>query len=119
MKFEYAALAYSAVYQLDAGLQLLAEVGLARVEQHTFPLAREMRDGIAALGFETFTPKDNPSTIVSFVHGRDQAELQKRFEKDNVMVTFREGGTQVRASVAMFNNRSDVEALLGVLKTMA
>jgi selenocysteine lyase/cysteine desulfurase len=119
MKFEYAALAYSAVYQLDAGLELLAEVGLARVEQHTFPLAREMRDGIAALGFETFTPKDNPSTIVSFVHGRDQAELQKRFEKENVMVTFREAGTQVRASVAMFNNRSDVEALLGVLKTMA
>lgn len=118
-KFEYAALAYNAVYQLEAGLELLAEVGLERIEKHTFPLAVDLRDGIAALGFECFTPKDNPSPIVSFVHGRDQAELQKRFERGNIMVSFREGGAQVRASVAMFNNRDDVDALLGVLKSLA
>jgi selenocysteine lyase/cysteine desulfurase len=118
MKLEYAALAYDAIYQLDAGLELIEEVGLARIEQHSFPLARAMRDGIEALGFETFTPRGNPSTIVAFVHGRDQTELQKRLERANVMVTFREGGTQIRASVAMFNNQSDVDALLGVLKAI-
>jgi selenocysteine lyase/cysteine desulfurase len=35
------------------------------------------------------------------------------------MVTFREGGKQIRASVALFNNRSDVERFLGVLRAMA
>jgi len=35
------------------------------------------------------------------------------------MVTFREGGSQIRASVALFNNRNDVERLLGVLRALA
>lgn len=118
-KYEYAALAYGAVFQLDAALDFLGRVGLARIEKHGLALARELRERIAALGYETLTPPDNPSPIVTFVHGRDRNELEKRLEKERVMVTFREGGTQIRTSVALFNNRSDIERLLGVLKALA
>ncbi|MGH9323272.1 MAG: aminotransferase class V-fold PLP-dependent enzyme, partial [Vicinamibacteria bacterium] len=119
MKYEYAALAYSSVYALDAGLQLLAGVGLSRIERHSVALARALRDAVASLGYEVLTPPDNPSPIVSFVHGRDRRELEARLEREKVSVTLREGGLQVRASVAMFNNRSDVERLLSVLRSFA
>jgi selenocysteine lyase/cysteine desulfurase len=56
---------------------------------------------------------------VAFVHGRDRKELESRLEREKVMVTFREGGSQIRASTALFNNRSDMERLLGVLRAMA
>ena len=118
-KYEYAALAYGAVFQLDAALDFLGGVGLARIEKHGLPLARELRERIASLGYETLTPPDNPSPIVSFVHGRDRKALETELERERVMVTFREGGSQIRASVALFNNRSDVERLLAVLKALA
>ena len=118
-KYEYAALAYGAVFQLDAALDFLSRLGLARIEKHGLALARDLRDKIASLGYETLTPKDNPSAIVAFVHGRDREELAKRLDAEKVMVTFREGGSQIRASVAIFNNRGDVERLLGVLRAMA
>ena len=118
-KFEYAALAYGAVFQLDAALDFLARVGLPRIEGHGIALAQDLRQRIASLGYETLTPPDNPSPIVSFVHARDRKGLQTALEREKVMVTFREGGSQIRASVALFNNRSDVERLLGVLKALA
>jgi selenocysteine lyase/cysteine desulfurase len=94
-------------------------VGLARIEKHGLGLAQELRERIASLGYETLTPPGNPSAIVSFVHGRDQKALERELEREKVMVTFREDGSQIRASVALFNNRSDVERLLGVLRAMA
>jgi selenocysteine lyase/cysteine desulfurase len=74
-KYEYAALAYGAVFQLDAALDFLTSVCLARIEKHGLGLAQELRERIASLGYETLTPPDNPSAIVSFVHGRDQKAL--------------------------------------------
>jgi selenocysteine lyase/cysteine desulfurase len=118
-KYEYAALAYSAVYQLDAGLRFLQDVGLSRIENHTVSLARQLRDGIAKLGFEPFTPKRNDSPIVSFVHGHDPEELARRLEEEDVIVTLREGGKVLRAGIALFNNQSDIQRLLGVIETIA
>lgn len=118
-KYEYAALAYGAVFQLDAALDFLARVGIARIEKHGLALARELRERTSALGYESLTPPGNPSPIVSFVHGRDQKELQARLEREKVMVSFRENGSQIRASTALFNNRSDIERLLAVLAAFA
>jgi selenocysteine lyase/cysteine desulfurase len=111
--------AYGSVYQLDAALSYLEKVRLSRIEEHGVRLAGELREGVAKLGFETLTPPQNPSPIVSFVHGQEPEKLASLFKKEEIMVTLREGGTQVRASVAMFNNRSDVQRLLKVLEKIA
>jgi selenocysteine lyase/cysteine desulfurase len=118
-KYEYAGLIYGAVAQLEAALGLIAEVGLARIEKHCVGLARELRDGVAKLGFEMFTPGDNPSAIVSFTHGRDPEEVKRVLRQERISVTFREDDTKIRASVAMFNDRSDVTHLLDVLAKLA
>jgi selenocysteine lyase/cysteine desulfurase len=118
-KYEYSNPAYGTVYQLNAGLGYLQNVGLSRIEKHSTALATTLRQGIAALGFEPFTPEGNASPIVSFEHGRDPDEMRKRLEKENVVVTLREGGKLLRAGVALFNNQNDVKRLLDVVASIA
>jgi len=114
-KFEYATSAYASVAAMDAALGYLQGVGLDRIEKHTVSLAAELREGAEKLGFDVFTPPHNASAIVSFHHGFDPDHLRDVLAKENVAVTLREGGGLLRAGVAMFNNRSDVEKLLSVL----
>jgi selenocysteine lyase/cysteine desulfurase len=118
-KYEYAALAHGAVRQLKAGLDYLKRVGLSRIAEHGIPLARALREGIQGLGFEILTPPDNPSPIVSFVHGRDGQEIKKLFDRENIRVSYRGQGSEIRLSVALFNNRADVGHFLDVLRTIA
>jgi len=119
-KYEYGGAIYATVYQLKAALGYLKKVGLDRIEKHTVALANEFRDGVANLGFDTWTPPNNPSPIVSFAHGRDTKGLAKLFDKEGIVITFREeGGSVVRVSHSLFNNRSDIQHLLKVLGTIA
>ena len=119
-KYEYSCLAYSTIAQLAATLGLFKKVGLSRIEEHTMPLAHELRDGVAELGFETWTPKGNGSPIVSFVHGQDIEDLKRLLKEEAIAVSFREKNeTLMRVSVSMFNNRADVQRLLNLLQRVA
>ena len=117
--FEYANLAYGPLCQLEASLGFIKKVGLSRIEKHGVALAEELRDGVMKLGFKPLTPAKNPSQIVSFVHGREPERVASLFEKEGIVVSLRERGTQVRASVAMFNNREDIRRFLKVLAKIA
>lgn len=114
-KYEHANIAYGSTAVLDAALSLLEDVGLARIEEHTVALAAELRAGVADLGIDPFTPEGNRSPIVSFRHGLDPVALAAALEAENVAVTFQEDGRLVRAAVAMFNTRADVDRLLAAL----
>ncbi len=118
-KLEYANPAYGPVAAMDAALGFLEGVGLDRIASHTHGLAGELREGVAGLGMEMFTPPDNPSAIVSFYHGLDPERLGPALAEAGVSITFQEDGTLLRAAVGMFNNRSDVDRLLGVLAGLA
>jgi selenocysteine lyase/cysteine desulfurase len=118
-KYEYAGLVYGTVAQLDAALGLIGQVGLARIEEHGVALARELRSGMAKLGYEMFTPPDNPSAIMSFIHGRDPARVKELLKREKIAVTLRENDAHIRASVAMFNNRSDIAHLLDAFAKIA
>ena len=119
-KYEYATSSYGTIFQLSASLDYLKKVGLDRIEKHTGALARELREGVARLGFNVWTPKGNSSPIVSFAHGRDTGQMVKLFEKEGIVATFREkDGTVIRVALAMFNNQRDVQRLLKVLEQVA
>jgi len=118
-KYEHAGLVYGTVAQLKAALGYLRGVGLERIEQHTVPLAGRLRDGLANLGFDMFTPPENPSWIVSFNHGRERREVQDRLDAEQISVSMREGGTQIRASVGLYNNQADIDHLLTVMARLA
>jgi selenocysteine lyase/cysteine desulfurase len=71
-----------------------------------------MRRGLVELGFQVRTPDRNGSSIVAFVHGKDPKKAQELFERRDVRVSFREGGTQIRAGAALFNNKEDIGRFL-------
>lgn len=117
-KFEYSNASYGAATAMDAALAFIADVGLDRIAEHTQSLAAELRTGVAELGCDLFTPPENPSPIVSFYHGLDPERFGKALTDEGVRFTFQERGRLLRSSVAMFNNRDDVDRLLGVIARM-
>jgi selenocysteine lyase/cysteine desulfurase len=118
-KFEYATLPFAEVYQLGAGLAYLERVGVDRIEQHTVALARQLRDGLAALGFRMFTPPDNKSSIVSVRLQKNQTRAREVLDKAGVQVSYREGGSMIRVSPALFNTRGEIGQFLEVAQTFA
>src|SRR5688572_15446147 len=118
-KFEYATLPFAEVYQLGTALTYLERVGVARIERHTVALAQELREGLVALGFRLLTPPANASSIVSFYLDRNQARAREVLDKAGVQVSFRERGTQLRVSPALFNTRGDIGRFLETAKAFA
>ncbi len=114
-KLEYANAAHGPAAAMDAALAFMEGVGLERIAGHTHALAGGLRREAEALGMRMFTPPDNPSAIVSFHHGLDHETLAAALAEAGVAVTFQENGELLRAAVGMFNNRSDVDRLLGVV----
>jgi len=118
-KFDYATLPFAEIYQLGAALAYLDRVGVGRIERHTVALARELRAGLAARRFRLFTPPDNGSSIVTFYIDRTPERFREALDKAGVQVSFREKGSQVRVSPALFNTRADVSRFLEIVDTVA
>lgn len=94
-------------------------MGLSRIEAHAAELSRELREGVAKLGFEIRTPEGNRSPIMSFVHGQDPEGLKLLLKEEAVELTLRgENDSEMRASISMFNNRTDVQRLLNLLENV-
>jgi selenocysteine lyase/cysteine desulfurase len=118
-KFEYATLPFAEIYQLGVALSYLERVGVDRIERHTVGLARELRDGLAALGLHMLTPTDNGSSIVSVELGQNGARAREVLDKNGVQVSFREKGSQIRVSPALFNTRDEIRRFLDLAKSFA
>lgn len=111
-KFEYATLAFGAVYQLGAGLAYLEKIGVSRIEAHTVALAHQLRAGLVERGLDLLTPAGNRSSIVSVRTPGPPGRLQQTLRAAGVEVSYRENGTQVRVSPALFNTSEDIGAFL-------
>ncbi len=118
-RFDYATLPFAEVYQLGAGLEYLERVGVDRIERHTVALARDLRAGLAAARFRMFTPPNNASSIVSFYVDNDHARVRETLEQAGVQVSYREKGSQIRVSPALFNTRGDVQRFVDLVSRFA
>ena len=113
-KYGYATMSFGAVYQLRAALDYLLRVGVPNIERHTVALANRFNEGLRAQGYDVWTPTGNPSAIVTFEHGRDIDTVRRSLADAGIRTSFKEGGVQLRAGVALFNNSDDVDRLLEV-----
>ncbi len=113
-KYEYATLAFEAVYMLSAALDYLLRIGVKNIERHTVGLAHRLHEGLTAQGQDVWTPPGNRSAIVAFEHQRDNAMVRRSLMEARINVSLREGGAHVRASPALFNNAAEIDALLDV-----
>lgn len=117
-KFEYATLAFGAVYELGAALTYLDKVGVPRIEAHVVSLAEQLQKGLRARGFEVLTPSGNKSPIVAFRNPMDPAAARDLMKARNTQISFRENGTQIRVSPALFNNEEDIDRFLEVAEPL-
>src|SRR5262249_10774173 len=118
-KFEYATLPFAEIYQLGAALTYLERVGVDRIERHTVGLARELRDGLASVGLRVLTPANNGSSIVSVQLAANQTRAREILDKAGVQVSFREKGSQIRVSPALFNTRDEIGRFLELARSFA
>jgi selenocysteine lyase/cysteine desulfurase len=113
-KFGYATLAFGPVFELSAALDYLLHVGVSKIELHSVALAHRLRDGLASQGYPVWTPEGNRSSIVTFYPGAKAERLRTNLEERNIKVSFKDGGRQIRAGAALFNNMDEIDALLEV-----
>jgi len=118
-KFGYATLGFGSVFQLSAALDYLLQVGVPNIERYTVALAHRLRDGLAAQGYEVWTPEGNHSSIVTFEHGQSIERVRSAIEAENIKVSFKEGGRMIRVGAALFNNADEIDALLEVTGRLA
>jgi selenocysteine lyase/cysteine desulfurase len=117
-KFEFATLAFGAVYELGAALAYLERVGVDRIERHVCGLAARLQQGLRDRGLEVLTPAGNRSPIVSFRVPGDPAAARRTVQQAGMQVSFREGGSQIRVSPALFNTDADVGAWLAIAERL-
>ena len=117
-KFEYATLAFGAVYQLAAALEYLDQVGVAKIEAHTTALASRLQRGLRERGLDVLTPDGTRSPIVAFRIRGDAPSARKIVQDAEIKVSLRENGTQIRVSPALFNTESDIDRFLAVAERL-
>jgi selenocysteine lyase/cysteine desulfurase len=118
-KFGYATPAFAAIYQLNAALDYIMGVGVSAIEKHAVPLANRINQSLREQGLSVMTPEHNESAIVAFEHGIDPLKAKRSLEDADIQVSFREGDSQIRVGVALFNNDEDVNRLLAITRDWA
>jgi selenocysteine lyase/cysteine desulfurase len=112
---------------LDAGLTLLASIGLDEIERHVAILSDRLRDGLAALpGYEVVTPRGRgaSSGITSFTvaggdPGATRAVVDTLWDRERIFVKYQPERPVVRVSVAAFNTAEEIDHLLVALESLS
>ena len=113
-RFELGAPNFPGLYGLEAGLDLLLEVGVERIERHVLGLGTALLDGLRELDLPLMTPR-NPALragIVSWLDS-DPAAATKRLEQQGILVTGSAG--RVRAGIHLYNSLADIERLVAAM----
>lgn len=113
-RFEVGNPNFAGLFALDAALSLLEDVGMEVVEGHVLALSGELIAELGRLGLRVLTPADpdHHAGIVTFEHPEAEAAV-KRLQDHRVRVSLRRG--LIRVSFHIYNDRGDVETLLGAL----
>ncbi|MDJ0756326.1 MAG: aminotransferase class V-fold PLP-dependent enzyme [Ardenticatenaceae bacterium] len=103
-------------YAAQAGLQLVRQVGLAKIEDHLREITGAIKAGAMKRGFNLVTPVD-PQKHGAMVAIRSHKVdlLVKWLEKDGIIVSSRDDN--LRISPHFYNNFADVDKLLDCLTT--
>lgn len=114
-RFESGYINFPAIYVLNESLDLLLQVGVDRLTDHSLDLGDLLVNGLSQLGLEVMSPADRNrrGASVTFAHP-DAATIGSALAERDVHVWAGDG--RVRASAHLFNDEGDIECYLSVLE---
>lgn len=113
-RFEVGSLAWPAIYALNAGLEIIEEIGVDNIEQHILNLTGSLLDQLREFDFEVITPPapEHRAGIVSWLDS-DPGSTAAKLAEHGVFVTGSSG--RIRAAFHLYNDERDVERLVSAL----
>ncbi|HET7503333.1 MAG TPA: aminotransferase class V-fold PLP-dependent enzyme [Kofleriaceae bacterium] len=115
-RFEVGAMNHAGICGLEASIELLARVGIERIEARILALTAQLADGLRSRGYELLSPEDDGerSGIVAFHHrGIDPDGLAIRLRRAGIVVSPMSGW--VRCAPHFYNEPQDIENALSAL----
>jgi selenocysteine lyase/cysteine desulfurase len=114
-RFEPGSPSVLGTYALGAAIDLLLEVGPARIEQRLFELSDRLARGLRARGAEIVSPWSSGarSGIVVFRAGNDPQRLCSELNRQGFVVRVRSAG--IRVAPHFYTNEEDIDRLLAAL----
>jgi len=104
---------------LEAGLGLVLEWGVANIQDYCASLSGPLAEGARALGFTVEDPAWRGAHLLGLrlPAGADVAALARSLQERDVAVSVR--GNSLRVAPHVYNDESDVQALLDALSEHA
>lgn len=105
---------------LHSSVQLLLELGIANIDQHTRALSADAIARLTRLGYCVITPADAPGPIVTFASDRSSAEtdqlVNKLLEQNVVVVKHLDeaGSPYIRLSFHCYNTHEEVARFMEI-----
>ncbi|HRI78773.1 MAG TPA: aminotransferase class V-fold PLP-dependent enzyme [Cyclobacteriaceae bacterium] len=112
--FEVGTFANGAIAALRFSLDYLNRTGVSNIQQYRQPMINKLQQALPQFGFQPLTPSDSTSPIVSYAY-KDAAKILKpKLEAADITISLYEH--MVRISPSFFNEMSEVDKLVDVLK---
>ena len=111
-RFEAGTPSVPSLYPTAAGLEIILEIGVDRIQKYVSGLHEALREGIVALGGRVVTPKSSHGAMLA-VASTDEFAHVSALERERVITSNRDGC--VRISPHFYNNLDDIERTLAAL----
>ena len=99
---------------LDTSLDMLLEIGTARIQAHVQPMVRRLKQELPRLGYELATPEEAETPLVTFVFAGAAERLKEPLGAAKIKLTASRNRFRVTPSV--FKTMADIDALVDLLK---
>ena len=115
-RWEYGSLNYPGLFGLGAGLDMILELGIPRIEARINDLVAELRASTERMGLDSVTPASGEGSatgIFSFAIA-NAARLAARLREQRIFVSERKG--VLRTSQHFYNDETDIMRFVDALK---
>lgn len=112
-KYEGGMLPSSALYALEASVDLMLELTPEAIEERVLALAAGARRRLEALGAEPLPYEDSP-VIAAALPGREASAVARALKEQRVLVSARHN--RLRVSTHFYNNEDDLDRMAAALR---
>lgn len=98
---------------LDHSIEYLLSVGVEKIQAYRQPLIDTLQEELPRLGYESITPADSGTALVSFRHESDADATRQRLHAAGITATV--APYHLRISPSVFNDIEDIHVLIKAL----